>query len=293
MNIETDLGLAGGTDFRLPEETDRAAWQRQLIVGVPDHRLRDYVLGYVGCPPGTRLPAIQRVLPSCGMPLLLEFEPAPGKVHTPSGVVRIPTLPVVGPHDHAVLIEPEPTHQVIIALTPLGAYAVLGIALRELANTYTTMVEILGDRVFVLIERLVHIPTWSARFALLDRTLADWLSEGRRPAAAIVRAWHLLRDSKGRSRIGAVAEELGISRRYLEKRFSEQIGLSPKTAARIMRFTNATRLFAAVPGHDLGWIAWQCGYSDQAHFHREFKALAGCTPKRFAAERQYSVLGRA
>lgn len=78
--------------------------------------------------------------------------------------------------------------------------------------------------------------------------------------------------------MAALAAELRCSRRLLTARFHDQIGPSPKTAARIMRFTHVMGLLEHDDGARLGEIALRCGYYDQAHLNRDFRELAGTTP---------------
>jgi transcriptional regulator GlxA family with amidase domain len=53
--------------------------------------------------------------------------------------------------------------------------------------------------------------------------------------------------------------------------------------ARILRFQEARRLIEAQPDLALARVASACGYYDQAHLAREFRALAGVSPRRYAA----------
>lgn len=95
-------------------------------------------------------------------------------------------------------------------------------------------------------------------------------------------AWQRLQQTAGRVRIETLAAELGASRRYLARRFAEQIGRSPKTVARLLRFADVRRRIERTPSH---WarIASDAGYADQPHLNRELQQLAGTTPTDFAA----------
>jgi Helix-turn-helix domain len=57
---------------------------------------------------------------------------------------------------------------------------------------------------------------------------------------------------------------------------------------RVVRFDRARRLLqrrVATAGQpELAALAAACGYYDQAHLAREFRALAGCPPSRWLAE---------
>ncbi|HEY7486164.1 MAG TPA: helix-turn-helix domain-containing protein [Streptosporangiaceae bacterium] len=81
-------------------------------------------------------------------------------------------------------------------------------------------------------------------------------------------------------RIDGLADEVGWSRKRLWARFRAQLGITPKRAARLVRFDHAAHLLAA--GHAAASVATQSGYVDQAHLHREVKTFAGLTPTAVA-----------
>ena len=58
--------------------------------------------------------------------------------------------------------------------------------------------------------------------------------------------------------------------------------LPPKTAARIFRFNRALRLLRELPAGGLAELAFECGYYDQAHLNRDFRAFAGTSPGELA-----------
>jgi transcriptional regulator GlxA family with amidase domain len=90
--------------------------------------------------------------------------------------------------------------------------------------------------------------------------------------------------------IGHVAREVGWSRRHLGERFHREVGLAPKPTARLVRFDRAKSLLKRRAGAGtVADVAAATGYADQAHFTREFRALAGSTPTRWLAEELPSV----
>jgi AraC-like DNA-binding protein len=150
----------------------------------------------------------------------------------------------------------------------------------ELVGATVSPEALLGRRAAELADRLGSAADWPARFALLDRLLAAWLRPGRMPDDAVTGAWWRLQRS-GRT-VGEVAAEVGMSRRGLELGFRRRIGMSPKTVARIARFQYAVHRLGE-PGARLADAAADCGYADQPHFNREFKAMAGTTPSELFA----------
>ena len=101
----------------------------------------------------------------------------------------------------------------------------------------------------------------------------------------MVRAWSRLQETSGRIRIGQLARELGCSRRLLETQFKDDVGLSPKTVARLVRFASVRRHIDQ-DRHRWADIAHEHGYCDQAHLNRDFRDLAGTTPTEFCRQTQ-------
>jgi AraC-like DNA-binding protein len=54
--------------------------------------------------------------------------------------------------------------------------------------------------------------------------------------------------------------------------------------ARRLRFEQARDHLCRDPPADLAALAYDCGYTDQAHFGREFKRFSNRTPRQFIAE---------
>ena len=178
-----------------------------------------------------------------------------------------------------------------VRLTPLGAYQLLGVPTGELAERVVTLDEILGRAGAQLSERLADAVDWETRFALLDSVFTRAAASGPRPDRSLVAAWSRLERRHGDLAIGELIADTGWSRRRLAERFQAQAGLTPKSAARIMRFAHARELLTR-PGHrSIASIALSCGYYDQAHLNRDFRALAGCTPTEYLAAQLADVPG--
>lgn len=75
-----------------------------------------------------------------------------------------------------------------------------------------------------------------------------------------------------------VAAQCGLSSRQLQRRTLELCGLTPKQLGRILRFRRASTLAPQLRPSEL---AMECGYSDQSHLAREFRAFTGCAMSDF------------
>jgi AraC-like DNA-binding protein len=152
---------------------------------------------------------------------------------------------------------------------PLGAYTLLGLPMDELSGHTVDLADVLGS------------PTWAQRFALLDGFLLRRLADGPRPAPEIDWAWQRPVATGGAAPIGQLAAEVGWSHRHLIARFRQQVGLAPKTAARLVRFDRVWRRLDQPQPLDWADLAREAGYADQAHLVREFHRFTGTTPTAF------------
>ncbi|WP_176741081.1 helix-turn-helix domain-containing protein [Streptomyces agglomeratus] len=247
--------------------------------------LRPHVVGYFGFR-FISTPQRRVNLPSATVTLVLAWD----------GHVRRSAVPpreaagcggptaVFGLHAAAVATEAcGAGHGVQIELTPLGARSLFGIPMRHLSGTVVDPAELLG-RVWVarLVDRLASAPTWAGRWAALDLALGARLADGPAPSPVVVEAWHRVCRSRGAMTVGELAEATGRSRRRLETLFNEHIGLPPKTLARVLRFQHAISTPWG-PARNRAETAAMCGYHDQAHMAREFRAMAGLTAGQFEA----------
>jgi AraC-like DNA-binding protein len=241
----------------------------------PGGGLRPYVAWYVGYRQTGIEPAAHRGLPSPWLtmivtlddPLVIARHPDPGQA------ASVHDFLLGGLHTAPALVTHEGRQSGIqLALTPLGARAEIR-------------------------ERVLAAPDWAARFAVLEEFLAGRVraaqAPGRpEPRPEIGRAWDRLRETRGAIGVAELAAETGWSARHLSERFRAETGLSPKGAARVVRFDRARRLLrepAAGGRTRLAELAAECGYYDQAHLARDFRDLAGCPPSVLLAEELRNV----
>lgn len=89
----------------------------------------------------------------------------------------------------------------------------------------------------------------------------------------------------GMIEIEAMAARHGMSRRHLERQFKQVVGITPKLFARIQQFNY---IFKCLGKHDRSWVdvALKCGYFDQSHFIKNFRAFTGTSPLEYGFDEQ-------
>jgi AraC-like DNA-binding protein len=263
----------------------------EALAQLPALPLRYFIDRYVAYRLEGFAPGIHRGLPSRHLTLIVSIGPPIEIDSMPDPRQSAGTYMSVlgGLHCGPAIIRHDGNQSgIAIEVTPLGARALLGVTAGALVSTVVDLADVLGWRGAELPERLASAGSWPDRFAILDHTLTSSLQQVA-PPAEVVFAWRRLLNSDGSISVHALAEETGWSRRHLATRFRSEIGLSPKAAARVLRFDRARRLLGRSDRPSLVEVANNCGYFDQAHLTRDWRQFAGCSPTVWMAEEFPSV----
>lgn len=252
--------------------------------GVPvPPALRPYVASLVSYDVTLPGPGTHRGLPSTALTFVLPVgEPLDVAWAGDPDSRTVAWSSVSGLHTAPAVIRHTGTQRgVQVALTPLGARALLGLPAADLAARLLTLDDLgrLAPALRHLPERLAGTPA-DGRAALVAAALTDRLR--RRDAVAlrpeVGRALALL--TRGVP-VAATADDVGYSRRHLGTLVRAETGLAPKQLHRLGRFERSRSLLGRRP---LAEVAAACGYADQAHLAREWRDLAGCPPSTWIAE---------
>jgi AraC-like DNA-binding protein len=85
-------------------------------------------------------------------------------------------------------------------------------------------------------------------------------------------------------RVAQVCDKFELSERTLQRLLAKRVGLSPRWLIKRRRLYEAAGRLAEPEHPPLARLASELGYADQAHFHRDFRAVTGLTPTQYAAE---------
>ena len=270
MRIETARGVfpTGSWTF--------STWRPPHLAGVVDH-----LWAYSGPSSHRR----KRVFPNGRVELLINFGD-PYRLLDYRGVdhCRIAWLggPQVGP-----LVVHQPLHQNVmgVRLLPAGAYGLLARPMRDVVGLSVDLADLVGPAAGELAERCDAAPSVAARFRIVAEWIAGRLARTRGMDEAIAWAVSRLDDSGGTVPIRELRAHVGMSKARLAGLFREQVGLTPKLYARVVRFHQTLGMLQAGGPGRLTDVALDARYYDQPHMNAEFRALGGLTPSEFLAAR--------
>lgn len=260
-------------------------FRREAVTSRPRGTVARFVERYVGYRYAGFTPGIHRGLPSSRLTFMVSFDQPVVTMAAPD-----PTQ-VVGPLqgfvcglavNAAEIADAGHGHGVAIELTPLAARTVLGISGGDLSSTVVELSDLMPRRGRELVERLVDAEGWPARFDILDEILGAELHAASEPAPQVVQTWSMMTRSGPSTSINAIAEHVGWSRRYLAKRFRDEVGLSPRQLRRVIRLERSAPMLLAGLPH--AHVAVEAGYFDQAHLIHDWQSMVRCAPTQWLSE---------
>jgi len=249
------------------------------IVESGDPDLAHWVIGYIGAQidePEGRQRRVIPARPNCFIQIVLAGGHAMIDVENGERL-QVPQAGLFGPlthHRYDMDID-GPLRTFCVRLQPAAAGVLFGVDPVGLVDSFVPIELPAG-----LFESLQAIDDFAAMAEPMDRWFKT-LTGSRPESCEVAQAARLLRQRRGTGSIQDLAEMTGLSLRQFQRRFQQLTGLNPKHYARICRVAHAVHLKELVPNASWTAIALDCGYSDQSHFIRDFKALTDTLPRKF------------
>jgi len=253
----------------------------EFAARAPRRGLEPYVRRYYGYVEATAAPLRRREFPTPQVVVILELGP-PIRVFASGSTSewrRHRGGFAAGIHDSFTTTEHDGFQRGLeVLLTPVGAALVFRLSMAELCGRVVDLRDILPPQHRNLAERLEALPSWDARFDLVERIIAERVEKADARTAAIVHALRWIEERGGTEDVGALADELGYSRKHVIHLFREHVGVPPKQLARIVRFDRLMDYLRRGGTGTWAELALAFGYYDQSHLVRDVRGFAGAAP---------------
>lgn len=169
------------------------------------------------------------------------------------------------------------TRIVAIRFNAWGLFPFLKVGMAGLANRLTELSELFGSSIKDLMDRVDGLDQQQAVDLLRDFIieLTPTIDNDSKLVAEMVKDIY---DRDGVVIMKELLQKYPIGPRKLQRMFKEHVGLSAKHFSKIIRFNKAKKLIESNPSISLTRLAFECGYSDQSHFTKNFREFYGISP---------------
>lgn len=172
-----------------------------------------------------------------------------------------------------------PSCSVGAQLHPGAAEFLFGASATELAERHTPLEDLWGPvSTDAAWERLIEARGPLRKLAVFEALLYSRLPALHAPHPAVAQAIERLTATGS---VRDVVRQSGYSHRHFIALFRRSMGLPPKLYRRVLRLQNVLRHVDTATDRSWNDLALDCGYSDQAHFCREFREFTGVTPETY------------
>jgi AraC-like DNA-binding protein len=165
-----------------------------------------------------------------------------------------------------------------IRLKPETFLLLFGLPVANLYQKYAGIESLMGTRFQWFINMLKDAPDTIARIAIVESFLYKKLAMRKTADSQLTQAIRKIWKEDGNISTASLSKSVYLGERQLQRLFKNAVGISPKLYSRIIRFRSAYE--QAQSGKSPGWadVAYNFGYTDQAHFVKDFKSFTGLTP---------------
>jgi AraC-like DNA-binding protein len=167
-----------------------------------------------------------------------------------------------------------------VRFRPGGFRPFLGAPVSSISGRFVPIGEIFGPAGTALERPVVDAATTAEMVDVVEIFLLERLPPSD-PTVDLVAAMVAdVAENPALTRVADLASRWKLRVRNLQRLFAEYVGASPKWVIRRYRMQDAA---ARAAGAEVDWarLAADLGYSDQAHFCRDFVANVGVTPSRY------------
>ncbi|MFC0518635.1 DUF6597 domain-containing transcriptional factor [Mucilaginibacter angelicae] len=175
-------------------------------------------------------------------------------------------------------------YMLVIVLQPNALLPLLGIVAHELTNSIIQLKDLFGQEACDLEEQIARAANPSAAIAVAGQFLLKKTSAMTNSDGFVGDAVNSIYKHKGLIKVQQLLNILPVTERQLERKFSEQVGISPKKFIDSVKFQNYLKQLQKIPStKDIAMLSYACGYYDQAHLNNYFRKHTGVTPLQYKA----------
>jgi AraC-like DNA-binding protein len=180
------------------------------------------------------------------------------------------------------------TETIGIEFSPQGAYRFFHFTLNDIQNQIYSLTDLLGNTGKLLAEQINNTTSVQQKITVLQQFLLKQLSLQDEDLIFEYCVEKII-SSKGKITVKELEKKTGYSSRWLNMKFNEKLGVSPKNLSSIIRFKQYYQ--SLISGNEKSFFKndFYELYYDQSHFIKDFKRFTGLPPAKL--EKQINNFG--
>ena len=176
------------------------------------------------------------------------------------------------------------TGSIGIEFSPLGLYRFFHIYLKEIKNDLNYLTDILGDSVKSIEQQIADTESIENKVKLIQEYLLS-LFKKKEEDTLFGYCIQQIESSYGSINIKQLEKLTGYSSRWLNLKFEEKLGMSPKNFSSIIRFQNYYKAIISDNYQFRIKRPYYNQYYDESHFIKDFKRFTGMPPSKLMESR--------
>ncbi|WP_108805626.1 AraC family transcriptional regulator [Aquimarina sp. Aq107] len=228
--------------------------------------------------------SIERVIPTGHVFIIFELDNIPRKTFDNTTLKPNKTYTkawVSGMHKNYISISAHPKSEMfVIQFKPFGTYPFFHFPAENLSDKVLSYEEIFKEELTELRENLKKQESSKDKFNIAEQWLINRFNDSKIPSKELLYVIKKL-ETEPVTNFNEAINGYPYTQKHLIDQFKKYIGVTPKYYQRILRFNEILKQIRQKESITWSQIAYQCGYSDQSHFIKEFNHFSGFNPQEF------------
>ena len=231
------------------------------------------------------LHAFDRFLPNGNTEILIDFHDTPQYIYDNVTLKEVQTCH----HIWASGVRTEPitipsgtdAEMMVIAFKKGMAAPFFPFPMNEISDCVVDADLVWGNDFGLLREAILATKDIGRRFGMVEKFLLMKFQSKLNLNSCVAYAVDEMTARPDEISIARMNQKIGYSQKHFIDMFRKQVGVTPKSYLRVMRFQKAVQSIDLAATIDWGQISQECGFYDQAHFINDFKHFSGFTPDQY------------
>lgn len=229
--------------------------------------------------------SVDRFLPDGNVEIIIDLHDAPQYIYDNVTLKEVQACHHVwasGVRTEPISIGSGKAAEMIVIYFKKGrAHPFFPVPMSEISDCVLDADLLWGKRFGYLREKILETKELSRKFVVIEEFLLRQFQSKLDPDPVVEYAVDRIIATPDQISLGKLNDSIGYSQKHFISLFKSQVGITPKAYLRIMRFQKAINEIEEIQKVEWTAIAQDCGFYDQAHLIKDFRAFSGLTPEQY------------